>query len=226
VANRFSLLLVGGACDLGHDQQVTGGNRCAPGGNDCWERVVVSSQAEVPTVHPLAVHELVEFIDALWKLIFPKKRLLSLSSLTVGPKLMPPCIDDKSHFEAKLSAVGEMFNSLTVDAALVGDRTDLNGSLAKMRVVLGKKAAEVKLAEDRIERMEQAVDTLRRALDLRASAQHAGAKDRLPRAADAYGLSYPLASYAGAWDRVYARLAEELRVIRDCMREMIQASGA
>jgi hypothetical protein len=174
-------------------------------------------------VNPLSIHELFDFIDALWRVLHPKGRLLRMSSLATGYRLGSPCDDDRDQFEAKLSALGEVFNSLAVDPALSGPGPSDNGPLRRMRAVLLERARVSQMDEAQRDQLAEAFEVLAQALSLRAGAQHADAKGRLPRAAEAFGLTLPAPSYSEAWSRVCGRLSEALRTIRDCMREIVSA---
>ncbi len=196
-------------CELNRGEIAQDRTRCRPGGHECWEREVKFEQPADEPQHALALHELLEFVDARWKVAFRNHLLSSRRGLAFG-KLATPC-ETSADFEAKLSALAQVMNSFDVPEKLLKDehrgKPDYQTGRTFARL---ESALERALAEDpaTVAVVKRAVAILRDANGLRNDAQH-GNIDVASRYAR-FGLPYPPPPPSETWARVQSRVAQAL----------------
>lgn len=176
--------------------------RCRPGDYECWHREGEDASRAPGPVPPLAIHESLDYFNAVWRIAFDAP-LFKPFALATGGVLATPCKSSQD-FQVKLSALGEVFNAFSVR---------LDAMKAKLAEWGSAKAATA----DEIADMEKAVSVLQRLLAIRAGQQHA--RERAETAARALGLHLPPASYGDAWNEVQTLLHDALGDLRRFIRQ-------
>jgi hypothetical protein len=212
-----TLLALAAECDIGRAEARQQPRRCAVlGGLACSERRVDPvPRAPVASISPLSIHESIDYFGAVWVNAF-KTPLLRLSVVAPGGVLATPCTGHQD-FQAKLSALGEVFNSFHIQH----EDPAVSGSLALMRAKLRAWGAEKGATPEDIASMERAVGVLQQTLALRAGQQHGTARERFERAVRSLGLSLPPPSYSDAWNRLQVALHDGLGELRRFIREHV-----
>jgi hypothetical protein len=188
---------------------------CRPGENECWQRwVEPEARSGVVAVSPLALHEAVGYLDAVWRNAFGRG-LLARDALLAGGVLAAPCATSQD-FKEKVSAVVDAFNALHVPI----DTRD--GSLQKILLHLQDWARERRIPDADLAPVERAISVLKRVPRLRAGFEHAAARADFEAAQQALGVSLPAESYADEWNRLVARISLNLGVVRQFIRSHIQ----
>jgi hypothetical protein len=190
-------------CDLGN-RGIDQPGKCVPYGNDCWEqRVAIAPRRRTETIHPLALAEAVDFLDAVYRLRFKQHLVTYVPAATLSALAQP--VDDRDDFKARASDLAAVIEAFVVD----GPPPDVKGSLARL---------ERLLADEGIEFDASAFLALRHAVNIRNAMQHPGKGKDLARHLTALGAQAPVASWPGAWASVQGSVIEALRNIRDVLR--------
>lgn len=211
-------------CDIGRTEIDQDARKCRPGGHACWVKEVEDAVSEPSAASPLALHESFDYLDALWKNVL-KTHLLRLRGAAVPGKLAMPC-GSAADFEAKLSALADIINSLDIadgDLALA-HRDDQNygkgRTLARLESALVHRLGAGAVDGEAVRKVKEGVRVLRNAMDLRRGYQHtgSGAAGKLPVAFGAFGLPYPPHSPTMAWERIQSEVLRALEVLREVLR--------
>jgi hypothetical protein len=213
-------------CDLGRAEVEAGAHRCRPGGHSCWERTVDLAEGAEQEVAPLALHESIDYLDAMWKGTFGV-HLLRLRGAGVLGKLATPCVS-QSDFESKLSALADTINSFDVrDEDLEpnhrGDHNYGPGrTLARLRSALAHRASSGAVDEEGLRLGLEGIQVLQKAMALRTAFQHTGggAAGKLPMVFAAFGLPIPPPAPPASWNRVRGRVLRALDSIRQVLRQL------
>jgi hypothetical protein len=202
-------------CDLGR-REASPPAQCHFLGHECWRREIETApRRDGAAMSALAIHESIDYFGAVWLNAF-KVPLVRLSMVAPGGVLATTC-NGHQDFQAKLTALGEVFNSFQVQYA----DPALSGSLALMRAKLKTWGAEKGAAPEDIASMERAMEVLQKTLGLRAGQQHGPARGRLESAIRYLGLSLPPPSYSQAWNSLQAALHDALGELRRFIREHV-----
>jgi hypothetical protein len=219
--------LAGALCNLGRDEiQQPGG--CHAGGHGCWQRVVgleVATPTEI--AHPRALTEILDALDAWWRLAVVNKPLLRLDGGTSITGLAMPCTS-RAEFTQRLSELAVVLGSLRVDDDQVrpgldpgADLPRKDQSVARLRACLKAKIAD----PDSLERANQALGRLARLQRIRSLLQHPSGYEELVRVVAGLGLAWPPADWAAAWERVRAEAADALAALRNELRMLAEMAG-
>ncbi len=199
-------------CDLGNQKSGAEWGACCCGGHPCWERVVETSEPQdVAHLSPLALHEAIDYLDAIWRTAM-KAPLLKYDVLAVGGTLATPCAG-KDDFQLKVSAVVDAFDGFQV----AGKK---GGTLERMTEQLRSWSAGKSVANDDFATVEEAIGVLKKVARLRAGLLHGGDRARgdLEEAQRALGVSLPAVSYAEEWHQLVVRVTSALAVVRQHVR--------
>jgi hypothetical protein len=210
----------------GHDAaEIENPANCVPGGHDCWARAFEADPVPVRgDESPLSLHESADFLGAVWYAVF-KHRLFVPKTITPAAKLASQCTD-RVDFEAKCSAVGEVLNSMTVPDGLlvpehVGDTAHKPGlALARLESAVHHRIKTSGGEASDVERLSESIRWLRKALRIRAGAQHGAAADELPGIYRHFGIAFPPSSWTDAWAVLRSRVARELSAIREIVARL------
>ena len=211
-------------CDTGRDEVSRNASMCRPGGHPCWAREVEFATAEPKAVSPLALHESLDYLDALWRNALGS-HLLRLRAAAVPGKLATSC-ESAAEFEVKLSALADIISTFDVSDGLLdpAHRDDANygkgRTLARLESSLVYRVQQAGAGEEVVGQAKEAVKVLRNAMDLRRGFQHtgSGAAGKLPAAFRTFGLAYPLQSPTVAWARVQSDVLRALESLRQVLR--------
>jgi hypothetical protein len=214
--------LAGALCNLGREeiQQPFG---CRAGGHQCWQRVVgLEVAAPTAAAHPRALAEILDALDAWWRLAVVNKPLLRLQGGTSITGLALPCTS-RSEFAQRLSELAAVLGNLRVDDDDLRPGLEAGAelprkeqSLNRLRVCLAAKVSD----PDSLERVNQALGRLGRLQRIRSTLQHPAGHDELVRTTAALGLAWPPMDWAAAWERVRAEAVDALGTLRDEMRAL------
>jgi len=212
-------------CNLGREEiQQPGG--CHAAGHQCWQRVVGLEVAVPPDVHPRALAEALDALDAWWRLAVVNKPLLRLEGGTSITGLAVPSTS-RSEFAQRLSELAVVLGSLRVDDDQVRPGLDPGANLprkdqsvARLRACLKTKIFD----RDSLHRINQALDRLARLQGIRSLLQHSAGHEELVRSAASLGLAWPPADWAAAWERVRAEAADALAGLRDELRTLAETA--
>ncbi len=198
---------VGGMCELGRPE-VHSPSRCRPGDNDCWERALRGrgSRAGKP-VPPLALHEALDFLDAVWQLTFRHALLGRIPAVTIAALAEP--VTDRDSFSARMSELMDVVNRWDVSPMKPDGLEWPSGTLNQLHVVL---------AAQGVEGATDAVDRLRLVNKIRRALQHADRAHELRLALDELGVRTEPVDWSDAWRAVSSTTVDALRDIRDAIR--------
>jgi hypothetical protein len=217
--------LAGALCNLGRTE-INQPSGCHAHGHRCWQRVVGLEVAAPAATHPRALAEILDALDAWWRLAVVDKRLLRLESGTSITGLALPCTS-RAEFAQRLSELAVVLGSLRVDDDQVRPGLDPGANLprkdqsvARLRACLKAKIFD----PDSLDRINQALDRLARLQRIRSLLQHPGGYEELVRSAASLGLAWPPADWAAAWKRVRAEAADALAGLRDELRTLAETA--
>jgi len=211
-------------CDRGRSEVQSGAIKCRPGGHSCWERTVAPAKVIASEAAPLALHESLDYLDAVWKGAFGS-HLLQLRGASVVGKLATPC-QSRSDLEVKLSALADTMSSFSIqdDDLAPQHRGDANygpgRTIARLDSALTRWASTKAAEEETVRLAHEGVLTLQRVMALRRGFQHTGggASGKLPVAFAALGLSVPPPAPDVTWSRVRERVLSAFDAIRRLLR--------
>jgi hypothetical protein len=191
-------------------------SHCCAGDNECWERLVEpETREDLIALPPLALHDAIGYLDAVWRNAFKKKGLLSRGALLSGGIMATACKTSQD-FKDKVSAVVDAFNAFQVPI----DTRD--GSLHKMVLYLKNWARDRGIPDEEFVPVEQAIAILKKVTRLRAGFEHSAAREDFEAAQQALGISLPAESYAEEWNRLVARVTANFTVVRQFIRAQVQ----
>jgi len=226
VGGRASRNLVRALCNLGQ-QEIREPGGCHAGGHPCWQRVVGLEVAAPAAAPPRALAEILDALDAWWRLAVVNKPLLQLKGGTSITGLALPCTS-RPEFTQRLSDLAVVLGSLRVDDDQVrpglDPGTDLppkDQSLARLRACLKANISD----PDSLGRANQALSRLARLQRIRSLLQHADRHEELVRVAAGLGLVWPPTNWAAAWERVRAEAADALAQLRDELRMLVETAS-
>jgi hypothetical protein len=217
--------LAGALCNLGRDEIREPGN-CRAAGHGCWERVVRMEAPAPAAASPRALAEVLDALDAWWRLGVVNKPLLRLQGAGSVTGLALPCTS-RSEFTDRLSELAAVLGSLRVDDDDVRPGLDPGVQLPRRDQSLNRLeiCLKVKVAEpDSMERITHATQRLRRLQRIRSTLQHSGSYGDLVQAAAGLGLAWPPADWAAAWDQVRAEAVDAFGKLRDELRALADRS--
>jgi hypothetical protein len=214
--------LGGAMCNLGREEIRQPGN-CKAGGHACWQQVV-DLQADAPAVGmgPLALAEVLDSLNAWWRVAISEQPLLRLTGAATITGLSLPCTT-RADFTHRLSDLATALGSIRVeDADLPVDVAPPppDQSLNRLEPCL-----KGRCAPDGVERVEDAIQRLRRLQRVRSALQHAGRHDDLVRDLAVLGIAWPPADWAAAWERIRSEAVDALGVLRDEVRDLAEATA-
>lgn len=175
-----------------------------------WTPSSVAEEPPLPS-SPFSLPAAIDYLDAVWRLRF-EEPLVAPPGLERSARLAFN-VSTREEADSALSALAEVLKSLKVPSTPGVDGHPLQRIVPYL---------EGRLPSEAIDRVREAVDQLEAARKLRAAAQHVGAEAKAITAYGVLGLSYPVANWAEAWNRIQAVAAHAFDVIR----EELQASDA
>ncbi len=207
-------------CDLGHHAKVRSEpDRCCYGGHDCWERdVEPEPQPGSLQRSPLALHEAIGYLDAVWLNVF-KGALLGRDVLRAAGTLATACATSQD-FTEKVAALVETFDAFQVPG-------NKGGTLDRMVVHLKSWCSSIGVVTEEYEPVEQAITVLKKVARLRAGLLHGDERARrdFEEAQRVLSISLPAVAYAPEWNQLVARVAGALAVVREFVRRQGQSAG-
>lgn len=185
---------------------------------------------EAPTAptHPRALAEILDALDAWWRLAVVNKPLLRLEGGTSITGLALPC-SSRSEFTQRLSELAVVLGSLRVDDDQVLPGLDPDAELPRKDQSVARLGAclKTKISDpDSLERANQALSRLARLQRIRSLLQHADGHEELVRKIAVLGLAWPPSDWTAAWERVRAEAADALAALRDELRMLAETAGA
>jgi hypothetical protein len=95
-------------------------HECRPAGNDCWARVVQIGDRQAPSVlvSPLDLAEALDFLDAVWRLVFKDGALVRTGTTVSASRLALP-VTTREEFESNMSALADVLKRFDVPEALL-----------------------------------------------------------------------------------------------------------
>jgi len=152
-------------------------------------------------ISPLGVVTAFDYLDVVWRVRFGHK-LHHVPSAARAAQLAFDATTAEE-LDSRLSALGEMFKGLN-------PRGTKEGSFDRLAAFLA-----THLPEAAMDRVRQAIETLRLVTHVRNAGQHVGASPQAARALPKLGLSYPITDHQAAWRVVQARVIGALDTIRE-----------
>lgn len=156
----------------------------------------------------LGLPEAIDYLDAVWRLRFGT-HLFRLPGATKTAKLSLPA-ETSDEYEARLSALADVFGRLLVPEGTGGSASRARGSLKELDEFLLSQ-----LPDESRPRISDAVATLKAINDLRRSRQHHGVERDAISASSVLGLAYPPGDWGSAWGHIQWRAVEALNAIRE-----------
>jgi hypothetical protein len=206
-----------------------GVDKCVPGGNRCWARIV-DVEPELPgvPVTPTMVAEAIDFLSSVWRLAFGKQHaLLTLRTMVNATVIGQPCTTRDS-FIAATTALDDTLKGMSIADELL-DPADLAADAQREDAQLRKDLTfnrlraclkfQLRAATDNLATAEAALKKLRLINDVRVALQHSGRASGLMPALDGLGIPTP-PGWADAWDIMRVRLVEALADIRRALQPL------
>lgn len=151
-----------------------------------------------------------DYLNTVWRLRFGTRLLLLDSAERTCTLALD--IDTAEEFDARLTALGDIFKSFQVGATPGVSGHPVDRIAAFLLTHLDEVAAH---------RVDRAVGVLRAIVDIRNGSQHSNASPQAANALVQLDLAYPVVNWATAWYQVRAHAVEAL----DALREEIQANA-
>jgi hypothetical protein len=205
-------------CDL-DKPDIANPDRCRPGGNLCWERVVESEVEEAPhRPAPLAVPEALDHLALAWEVTFGRPLFRQRSIVTDAGLAVVEC-GTIAELESLLSKLADVFNAMVIEDDLLpsgGAPIEKSHSLARLLAAVKKEAPPEKHAD-----IDGAVGMLQAINAVRIAYQHQERRVGLIDAFRKLRLEWPSESPGQAWDGIRARTIEAVGTIRDATRGLV-----
>jgi hypothetical protein len=212
--------LGGAICDLGRPE-ITDPQLCKLGGHPCWERVVERHQPAASPSAPLALHDALDFFDAVWELTFARPLLRIKASAGPGRLALSPTTRDEVATAA--SDLADIFARFDVPDDLLDDEATKIPKAETLRRL--EAALQGRSGIDR-ERVGAAVRVLQAANQVRSGTQHSGASTKAIAALGRLGVETPVADWPAAWNRVRSVVVQALGELREETRKVPPAARA
>jgi hypothetical protein len=160
---------------------------------------------------PLDLSEALGYLDVVWRLRFGSA-LLGRTKPAAAARLSLPC-SGGDEFDSRLSALADVLGQLTVElpAAEAEAKKHKEKSLARMKRRIG---LDPELTGEARTRIDEAIDTLRRAVRIRVSGQHSGVGGEVAESFASLGVRYPPGDLGDAWEEIRSRCATAVDAIR------------
>ena len=207
----YSRFLGSAWCNAGQPE-IQDASQCSAGGHACWKRTIGEpTPFPLPQVSPLTLPEALDFLDAIWRLAFGKKRrLLRPSTFTDAAGLVGKA-ESPEQFETCISDLADSLDRITIADDLLppGEAgQSVEGSLNRMKVVLNQHDSIDESVVDR------AIATLQKVRGLRHTHAHSGAAGDRPRILRELGLAEFASDWQRLWDGLRVRTVEALLALR------------
>lgn len=208
--------LMGALCELG-EAAVGRPGGCHAAGHDCWEMLVDLPTPTVGAPPPLALPEALDFLDAVWRLVFGRTRgLIALTSVSEAAGISGACTTVEE-LDSRLADLGDLLDRLRVSADLLPPVPEAQngpaGSLDRMEAALRKR-----LAGDSQERAVAGVEMLRQVKRLWNARHHSESAHRFPRILAEMGLGDVVPDWSKLWDGIRDHAVRGLMAIRTELR--------
>jgi len=167
--------------------------------------------ADLPTAYPpLALVEALGYLDAVWR--YRLKGPLLGRNQPVSWVRLAQSAASTDEFDARLSALTDVLVHLDVRLPAAEESDALaakEGSLLRLR-------RRLRLELDALpsSRVDEAIETLRSIVRIRAGGQHSGLGSETASAFRALRLPYPPLDYAVAWEQIRSRAIDGVNAIR------------
>jgi hypothetical protein len=174
---------------------------------------------------PLAVAEVLDSLNAWWRVGISKQPLLRLTGAATITGLALPCTT-RADFTHRLSDLATVFNSIRVeDADLPPYPPGVEPPPPAQSINRLEACLTSRCDPDDVERVQHAAGRLRRLQRVRSALQHAGRHDDLVRDLAVLGTAWPPADWVAAWERVRGEAADALGVFRDEARAVAERAA-
>jgi len=176
----------------------------------------------VASMGPLAVAEVLDSLNAWWRVGTSKQPLLRLTGAATITGLAQPCTT-RADFTHRLSDLATVLSSIRVEDADLPpsppgvELPPLAQSINRLEASLTSRCDP-----DDVEPIQHAAGRLRRLQRVRSALQHAGRHDDLVRDLAVLGIVWPPADWAAAWERIRGEAADALGVFRDEARAVAE----
>lgn len=212
-------LMVNGYCELGKNMNGNG-TKCRAGGNECWERQV-EPVSEVDSA-PYSSRDLpvaFDFLNVIWQRVF-KRLLFAKAGFQKSAALSLPC-GNRDEFATRVGDLNELLRKMEIPDELLRDDNKLSGKhpipeaekLNRLSACLRSK-----LTSDEHDQIAHAIDILKAINVVRNKITHGGAE--LIDALRYLGIKHPINDYSESWDRIRAKAAEALSMIRSSLETL------
>jgi hypothetical protein len=210
VTKRF---MVNGYCELGKNMNGNGA-KCRAGGNDCWERPVEPvSEVESAPYSSRDLPVAFDFLNVIWQRAF-KRQLFMKAAFQKSAALSLPC-GNRDEFATRVGDLNELLRKMEIPDELLPDDNKPSGKhpipeAEKLNRLSG--CIRSKLTSDEHDQIAHAIEILKTINVVRNKITHGGAE--LIDALRYLGMKYPIIDYSESWDRIRAKAAEALSIIR------------
>jgi hypothetical protein len=196
--------------------------KCRVGGYLCGHRVVEAVKLDQQSdLSPEQLPEMLDFLDATWRLAFGKdKPLLRLKTATGTSLLSKPC-RTRGDFIAAISALDDLFKSMTVAEDLLGDpekAKDENKGDKTLNRIGAALRSRIKEPAD-LDVGAGAIKKIRAVNDLRQAFQHGSRAQNMAGSLEAFGLGIT-PDWTSSWDRVRVVVAGAVADLRKSLQTL------
>lgn len=212
----FRRRLMGAFCDM-DESCIENGANCRPGGNPCWERMVLPATPKPALrLSPRELPVALDFLDVTWRLVF-RRPLIRLRSVESIAGLVLPC-STAEEFAQRLSEFTDVIKLMDIPDELLPDEKK---TLTKGETLNRLGAALAVLGNEKGASFERAIRTLQAINRVRSALQHSAASRELPLALAELGIPYPIEDHGDSWEAIRDQAVRSLTTIR----KTIQSAG-
>jgi hypothetical protein len=163
-----------------------------------------TSSTDEPVPSPFTLPAAIDYLDAVWRLRFGD-HFVTPPGVERSARLAFTAASAEEA-DSRLSALAELLGGLQVPGtAGIGGHP-----LVRLRALL-----DAELPDEALQRVHDSIAILDAARIVRVGAQHHNASPQLIAAFDVLGLTYPVADWSIAWQRIQNETAQAFNAIRD-----------
>lgn len=188
-------------------------SNCIASGRSCWHQRVASFASANQTLHPLAIHESVDFLDAVWHLLFGSALVKSTTATNTASLSQPAA--NLADLRTRLGALKDVLDGLRPADDLLPpfglDGKAIQGALNRVKAAVTNRFGDVPAAID-------AVTRIQKVFQLRDKFEHGKGMRELPRRFTELGIQSDLSEPGALWEEIRSITTTALIDLRNAIR--------